>query len=122
MAELTGSRARATATALSAWDVTVTAAEFDVDKFEAVREGPPSLTAPLRPVVAQWDRLSRNWCYMMIRTGPVKVDLIFDRPHPIALPWRVSSATLAAMDDHFWDSPVWLGAKPTWRPRRCRSR
>jgi hypothetical protein len=114
--ELTGSRARATATALSDWDFTVTAAEF-----EAVRDGLPSLTAPLRPVVAQWDRLSRNWCYIVILTGPVKVDLIFDRPHPIALPWRVSSATLAAMDDHFWDSRLWLGAKPTWRPRRCRS-
>jgi hypothetical protein len=32
-------------------------------------------------VVAQWDRLSRHWCYMMILAGPAKVDLIFGRPH-----------------------------------------
>jgi hypothetical protein len=31
-------------------------------------------------VVAQWDRLSRNWCYMLILDGAVKIDLIFDRP------------------------------------------
>jgi len=104
--ELTGSRARGTATALSDWDFIVTAADFG-----AVRDALPSLTGPLRPVVAQWDRLSRNWCYMMILAGPVKVDLIFDRPHPIALPWVVSAATLAAVDDHFWDWALWLASK-----------
>jgi predicted nucleotidyltransferase len=105
-AELTGSRARGTATALSDWDFTVTVAEFD-----AVREALPSLTAPLRPVVRQWDGLSRHWCYMMILTGPAKVDLIFGQPHPIAPPWRVSAATLTPIDDHFWDWALWLGSK-----------
>jgi hypothetical protein len=62
--ELTGSRARGAATVLSDWDFTVTTAEF-----EAVRDGLLLLTASLRPVVAQWDRLSRNWCYMMILAG-----------------------------------------------------
>lgn len=104
--ELTGSRARGTATALSDWDFAVTAAEF-----EAVRDALPSLTAPLRPVLAQWDRLSRHWCYMMILAGPAKVDLIFGQPHPIAPPWRVSAATLTPIDDHFWDWALWLGSK-----------
>ncbi len=104
--ELTGSRARGTATPLSDWDFTVAVAEFG-----AVRKELPSLTSPLRPVIAQWDRLSRRWCYRMILAGPVKVDLIFDRPHPIASPWMVSAATLAAIDDHFWDWALWLGSK-----------
>jgi hypothetical protein len=79
--------------------------------FEAARDAVPSLTAPLRPVIAQSDRLSRYWCYMMILVGPVKVDLIFNRPHPIAAPWQVSAARLAAIDDHFWDWALWLGSK-----------
>ena len=81
--ELAGSRARGTATALSDWDFVVTATDF-----EAVRDALPSLTEALRPVVAQWDRLSRNWCYMLILRGPAKVDLIFGQPHPVASPWR----------------------------------
>lgn len=103
--ELAGSRARGTVTALSDWDFTVSTADF-----EAIREALPSLTAPLRPVVAQWDRLSRNWCYMMILilAGPAKVDLIFDQPHPMAAPWLVSAATLAAIGDHCWDWALWL--------------
>ena len=104
--ELTGSRARGTATALSDWDFTVATADF-----EAVRDALPTLTAPLRPVVAQWDRLSRKWCYMMILAGPVRVDLIFDKPHPIEPPWVVNAATLAAIDDHFWDWTLWLVSK-----------
>ena len=104
--ELTGSRARGAPTALSDWDFTVTTAEFD-----AVRDALPSLTTPLRPVVAQWDRLSRNWCYMMILGGPAKVDLLFGWPHPIAPPWLVTAATLTTIDDHFWDWALWLGSK-----------
>jgi len=104
--ELTGSRARGTATALSDWDFVVMAAEFD-----NVRDVLPSLTAQLRPVVAQWDRLSRNWCYMLILGGPAKVDLVFGEPHPIAPPWLVTAATLPLIDDHFWDWALWLGSK-----------
>jgi hypothetical protein len=48
---------------------------------------------------------------MMILAGPAKVDLIFDRPHLIASPWLASAATLAAIDDHFWDWALWLGSK-----------
>jgi hypothetical protein len=105
-AELTGSRARGAATALSDWDFTVTTAEFD-----AVQDALPSLTASLRPVVAQWDRLSRKWCFMMILGGPAKVDLLFGRPHPIAPPWLVTAATLRPIDVHFWDWALWLGSK-----------
>jgi hypothetical protein len=84
--ELTGSRgsqATRPATALSDWDFTVTTAEF-----EAIQQALPSLVGPRQPVVAQWDRLSRNWCYMLIVAGPVKIDLIFDHPHPVQPPWR----------------------------------
>ena len=104
--ELTGSRARGEATSLSDWDFTVTAVDF-----EAVRDALPSLTAALRPVAAQWDRLSPIWCYMLILAGPAKVDLLFDQPHPVAPPWPVTAATLAAIDDHFWDWALWLASK-----------
>ena len=107
--ELTGSRgprAARLATALSDWDFTVTTAEFD-----AIQQALPSLVGPLQPVVAQWDRLSRNWCYMLIVAGPVKIDLIFDHPHPVRPPWQVTAATLPRIDDHFWDWLLWLGSK-----------
>jgi predicted nucleotidyltransferase len=104
--ELTGSRARGTPTALSDWDFLVTATAF-----EAVRDGLPSLTAPLQPVVAQWDRLSPIWCYMMLLAGPAKIDLIFTRPHQAAPPWLVTASTLPQIDDHFWDWALWLASK-----------
>lgn len=104
--ELTGSRASGTATALSDWDFIVSTTQF-----EAIRAALPSLVGPLRPVIAQWDRLSRNWCYMMILAGPAKIDLIFSHPHPIQPPWQVTTATLPLIDDHFWDWALWLASK-----------
>jgi len=61
---------------LSDWDFKVTAARFD-----EVRHALPQTVRPLRPAVAQRDRLSRTWCYMLILTGPAKVGLIFGHPH-----------------------------------------
>jgi hypothetical protein len=37
------------------------------------------MVRPLHPVVAQWDRLSRSWCYMLVLAGPAKVALLFGR-------------------------------------------
>lgn len=65
----------------------------------------------LRPVVAQWDRLSVTWCYTLILAGPVKVDLIFTEPHAVLPAWQVTAATLRGIDDHFWDGMLWLAAK-----------
>jgi hypothetical protein len=104
--DLTGSRSRGTATQLSDWDFMVAAAAF-----EEVRDSLPSLVGPLRPVVAQWDRLSTIWCYMMILAGPAKIDLLFAQRHLSQPPWRVSAATLPRLDDHFWDWALWLGSK-----------
>lgn len=104
--ELTGSRARGQATPLSDWDFAVTTAEF-----EDVRSALPETVRPLHPVVAQWDRLGRTWCYMLILAGPSKVDLLFGRPHQPAPPWRVNASTLAGVDDHFWDWALWLRSK-----------
>jgi hypothetical protein len=69
----------------------------------------------LNPVIAQWDRLSRTWCYMLIVPGPAKVDLLFGRPHQPAPPWQVNASTLAGIDDHFWDWALWLRSKLTRR-------
>jgi len=60
---------------------------------------------PLHPVVAQWDRLSITWCYMLILAGPVKVDLIFAEPPARRPPWQITSASLPGIDGRFWD---WL--------------
>jgi hypothetical protein len=104
--ELTGSRARGEANALSDWDFAVTAPEFD-----AVRDALAEIVRPLDPVVTQWDRLSRIWCFMLILPGPSKVDLLFSQPHQPSGPWQVTALTLAGVDAHFWDWALWLGSK-----------
>jgi hypothetical protein len=104
--ELTGSRARGQATPLSDWDFVVT-----TPRFAEVRDTLPQTVRPLRPVVAQWDRLSRTWCYMLILPGPAKVDLLFGGLHRAAPPWHVDASTLAGVDDHFWDWALWLQSK-----------
>jgi hypothetical protein len=104
--KLTGSRARGQATPLSDWDFAVT-----TPSFEDVRDALPETVRPLHPVVAQWDRLSRTWCYMLILPGPAKVDLLFSHPHQPAGPWQVNASTLARIDGHFWDWALWLRSK-----------
>jgi predicted nucleotidyltransferase len=105
--ELVGSRAEGRATKWSDWDFAVRARDFD-----AVAEALPRLVEPLEPLVQQWDRLSDQYCWMLILRGPVKVDLIFpDEPHDKEGPWRPGPDTLAGIDDHFWDWMLWLRGK-----------
>lgn len=104
--ELVGSRARGDALPQSDWDFKIV-----TSVFADVRERLPVAAARLRPVVAQWDRLSATWCYMLILAGPAKVDLIFSQPHTRQPAWQVSAATLPGIDDHFWDWLLWLSAK-----------
>jgi len=105
--ELIGSRAEGRETAWSDWDLGVEASDFSV-----LARALPGLLAPLQPLVAQWDRLSREWCWMLILVGPVKVDLIFvDEPHEPEPPWEPSAANLSAIDNHFWDWMLWLKGK-----------
>jgi len=105
-ADLAGSRARGDALPQSDWDFKIT-----TGAFAEVRERLPALAARLHPVVAQWDRLSTTWCYMLILAGPVKIDMIFTQPHTRQPAWQVSAATLPGIDDHFWDWALWLAAK-----------
>jgi hypothetical protein len=88
--EPTGSRASGRARPQSDWDF-----QIATEAFPEVQERMPALVTPLQPVVAQWDRLSRTWCFMLLLAGPVKVDLIFDQPHVALPPWRVTAATPA---------------------------
>jgi hypothetical protein len=104
--ELIGSRASGQAMPLSDWDFKVVTADF-----HEIRGVLPQLVVPLRPVVAQWDRLSRTWCYMLILSGPAKVDLIFSQPHAALPPWQAGASTLRGIDDHFWDWMLWLRSK-----------
>ena len=104
---LAGSRADGRATEWSDWDFLVTAHDF-----AALGDALPRLLAPLDPLVQQWDRLSPQWCWMLILHGPRKVDLIFpDEPHELEPPWEPTAENLHGIDDHFWDWMLWLKGK-----------
>jgi hypothetical protein len=105
--ELVGSRVTGSATSLSDWDF-----EVKTDDFGAVARAIPELVTPLDPLAQQWDRISDYPCYMLMLTGPVKVDLIFPgEPYESLPPWTVSVETLDAIDQHFWDWILWLASK-----------
>jgi hypothetical protein len=104
---LVGSRADGSATEFSDWDFRVEATDF-----AAAAEALPHVLTPLQPLAHQWDRLSREWCWMLIVSGPVKVDLIFpDEPHANEPPWQPDRANLEAIEAHFWDWMLWLRGK-----------
>ena len=107
--EPVGSRAGGTPNALSDWDFVIV-----TDDEPAVAAALPALVEPLAPLSRQWDRLGPPTysCYMLMLTGPAKVDLILPGlPHEPAPPWTVSGATLPAIDAHFWDWILWLASK-----------
>jgi hypothetical protein len=104
---LVGSRADGRATERSDWDFRV-----ETRDFPAVADALPRLLAPLEPLAQQWDRLSAEYCWMLMLRGPVKVDLIFvDEPHTDEPPWRPSRDNLGGIDAHFWDWMLWLKSK-----------
>jgi hypothetical protein len=105
--ELVGSRATGSATPLSDWDF-----EVETDDFASVARALPELVTSLDPLAQQWDRISDYPCYMLMLTGPVKVDLIFPgEPYESLPPWTVSGETLDGIDQHFWDWILWLASK-----------
>jgi hypothetical protein len=105
--KLVGSRAEGRAHEHSDWDFLV-----EANDFAGVARALPRFLAPLDPLVQQWDRLSPEWCWMMILRGPAKVDLIFpDQPHTNEPPWTPSPKNLAGIDAHFWDWMLWLRSK-----------
>src|SRR5437868_2686850 len=102
-----GSRAEGRAVDLSDWDFLV-----ETNDFAAIARALPQQLAPLEPVAQQWDRLSREYCWMLIVPGPAKIDLIFaDQAHTDEGPWEPSGENLNAIDAHFWDWMLWLKAK-----------
>src|SRR3954464_13154311 len=88
-ARLVGSRSRGDATRWSDWDIKVAVDDFDVFAPQL-----PDLCAPVHPLVGQGDRLSPEQCWMLIVSGPAKIDVIFDEPHAAEPPWVVSGDTL----------------------------
>jgi hypothetical protein len=105
--ELVGSRADGSPTPLSDWDFVVV-----TDRFDDVARALPSLVTPLDPLAQQWDRISDYPCYMLMLSGPVKVDLIFrGEPYESLPPWTVTPDTLDGIDQHFWDWILWLASK-----------
>jgi Nucleotidyltransferase domain len=105
--ELVGSRADGSATRLSDWDFVVV-----TDRFDEVARALPTLVAGLDPLAQQWDRISEYPCYMLLLSGPVKVDLIFPgEPYESLPPWTVTAETLDGIDQHVWDWILWLASK-----------
>ena len=105
--ELVGSRASGTSSPLSDWDFAVV-----TDAFGAVARDLPAAVSELEPIAQQWDRISDYPCYMLMLTGPVKVDLIFPgEPYASLPPWTVSAETLDGIDQHVWDWVLWLASK-----------
>lgn len=104
---LIGSRANGTAVPLSDWDFEVQTSDFDTLKADL-----NDLTASLAPLGQFWDPYSERANYILLLRGPVKVDLIFpDQPWQLSGPWEANGETLPAIDRHFWDWTLWLGAK-----------
>jgi hypothetical protein len=104
--DLVGSRATGAAGPLSDWDFAISTADFD-----AVRRAIPQAVAPLHPLGALWDPLSRRANFMLVLDGPRKVDLLFDEPQERQPPWTPTAGSLPLIDCHFWDWTLWLGAK-----------
>ena len=108
---LAGSRADGREHPSSDWDFAV-----ETDDFGVTRDELPGPLEPLRPLAAQWDRLSENECFMLILPGPVKVDLIFaEEPHRAEPPWSPDAGNLPSIDRHFWDWMLWLAGKAAAR-------
>lgn len=104
---LVGSRAEGRASELSDWDFRV-----EANDFPALAKALPHLLSPLDPLAQQWDRLSPEYCWMLILRGPEKVDLIFPaEPHTNEPPWEPNDKNLDAIEAHFWDWMLWLRGK-----------
>jgi hypothetical protein len=105
--ELAGSRSRGTHQALSDWDLAVQTADFD-----AVARDLPALVEPLRPLGRQWEPIGHFPVYQVLLRGPTKIEYLFldhaQEPRPPLMP---GAATLAAIDNHFWDWIWWLATK-----------
>lgn len=72
----------------------------------------PDLVAPLRPLAAFWEPLSEQAGYMMVMSGPVKIDLFpLGGTRILQPPWEVRADNFVSIDGHFWDWLLWLGSK-----------
>ena len=105
---LVGSRSTGRASALSDWDFLV-----DTDDIDAVAAELPQLVAALEPLGQLWDPISEDESsyYMLMLRGPVKVDLVFERPNVTRAAWEPSAENLVEIDAHFWDFLYWIGSK-----------
>ena len=105
--ELVGSRATGRTHALSDWDLSVQA-----DDFQRILGDLPGLVEPIRPLHTFWDPYGRHYAYMVLLPGPTKLDIcFFDQPHEYEPPYEPSAETLQTMDSHFWDWILWTEQK-----------
>ncbi len=105
--ELVGSRATGRTHELSDWDLYVQA-----DDFARIFRDLPGLVKPVQPLHQFWDPYGRHYAYMVLLTGPTKLDVcFFDEPHEYEPPYRVSAQTLETIELHFWDWILWTEQK-----------
>src|SRR6202035_4020321 len=101
---LVGSRARREATPLSDWDCRI-----DAPDCAELVASLPVVVRDLEPLAALWDPLSQRAVYMIVLSGPVKVDFLpCDEERRLAPRWEPSATNLSDIDAHFWDWTLWL--------------
>jgi hypothetical protein len=105
--ELAGSRSRGTHQELSDWDFAI-----ETSDFGSVARDLPTLVEPLKPLAAQWEPLGHFPVYMLLLTGPTKIEYLFlDHTQEASPPVTPSPEALPAIDAHFWDWIWWLSTK-----------
>jgi hypothetical protein len=105
--ELVGSRATGRTHRLSDWDIYVR-----TDYFRQIFEDLPTLVEPLEPLHSFWDPYGKHEAFIVIFTGPTKVDIcFFDEPRNLDSPYEVTAESLPRMDRHFWDWILWTEQK-----------
>lgn len=105
--ELAGSRSRGTQEEFSDWDFAVGTSDF-----AAIACDLPTLVAPLDPLAEQWEPLGHFPVYQVMLRGPTKVEYLFlEQSQDAMAPVHPSSATLVAINTHFWDWIWWLATK-----------
>jgi hypothetical protein len=104
---LVGSRARHDATPPSDWDF-----QIDAPDCTDLVASLPAVVREFGPLAAFWDPLSQRSVYMIVLSGPVKIDLFpcheVRRPAPR---WKPTATNLTDIDDQLWDWTLWLGGK-----------
>jgi hypothetical protein len=104
---LVGSRAEGREHALSDWDLYV-----QTEDFPRLAADLHDLVGPTGPLLELWDPYGSHESYILMFTGPTKLDIcFFDEPREWNPQYVVRPDTLEPIDRHFWDWILWAEQK-----------